>query len=212
MRTNRPASACHPGAQRAVPPQNRTVTPNRLALAKLLLTHFGRITPKAQSGVLWNPHDIYMERETIWNEKRADESTLQAAYSGQGCVTRCPGRVGPSPFTRSGQFRQGCARVSSQLHGLFPKLQDRRRGRGSQSVPASNCTCGAALEWEVPATFIYGCQRPPEPFMRTGISFNRVFDISGANECARGLWRAVLLPGRQPCRRTSTRGHVWFRA
>jgi hypothetical protein len=41
-------------------------------------------------------------------------------------------------------------------------------------------------EWELPATFVYRFRRPLGPFFRTGISFNRVFDISSANECAQG--------------------------
>jgi hypothetical protein len=41
-------------------------------------------------------------------------------------------------------------------------------------------------EWEVPGTIIYRFRPPARPFVRTGISFNRVFDISGATECALG--------------------------
>ena len=40
--------------------------------------------------------------------------------------------------------------------------------------------------WEMPATFIYRFRRPMGPFVRAGIAFNRVFDVSGATECARG--------------------------
>jgi hypothetical protein len=40
--------------------------------------------------------------------------------------------------------------------------------------------------WEAPITLIYRFRAPSRPFVRTGISLNRVFDISGATECARG--------------------------
>jgi len=41
-------------------------------------------------------------------------------------------------------------------------------------------------QWEAPITFVYRFRRPAGPFVRAGISFNRVFDIAGAAECARG--------------------------
>jgi hypothetical protein len=40
--------------------------------------------------------------------------------------------------------------------------------------------------WEAPISFIYRFRAPTGPFVRTGVSFNRVFDISGAVECGRG--------------------------
>ena len=40
--------------------------------------------------------------------------------------------------------------------------------------------------WEAPITLIYRFRAPSRPFVRTGVSLNRVFDISGAAECARG--------------------------
>ena len=40
--------------------------------------------------------------------------------------------------------------------------------------------------WEAPISFIYRFPAPTGPFVRTGVSFNRVFDISGAIECGRG--------------------------
>ena len=40
--------------------------------------------------------------------------------------------------------------------------------------------------WETPLTLIYRFRRPATPFLRIGVSLNRVFDISGATECARG--------------------------
>jgi hypothetical protein len=40
--------------------------------------------------------------------------------------------------------------------------------------------------WEAPISIIYHFRAPTEPFARVGVSFNRVFDISGAVECGRG--------------------------
>jgi hypothetical protein len=40
--------------------------------------------------------------------------------------------------------------------------------------------------WEAPITLIYRFRVPARPFVRTGVSFNRVFDVSGATECGRG--------------------------
>ena len=40
--------------------------------------------------------------------------------------------------------------------------------------------------WEAPITLIYRVRAPTRPFVRAGVSFNRVFDISGATECGRG--------------------------
>ena len=39
--------------------------------------------------------------------------------------------------------------------------------------------------WEAPITLVYRFRAPVRPFVRTGVSFNRVFDV-GATECARG--------------------------
>jgi hypothetical protein len=40
--------------------------------------------------------------------------------------------------------------------------------------------------WETPLTLTYRFRPPRRPFLRIGVSLNRVFDISGATECARG--------------------------
>lgn len=40
--------------------------------------------------------------------------------------------------------------------------------------------------WEAPVTFVHRFGGPLRPVVRTGVSLNRVFDISGATECARG--------------------------
>jgi hypothetical protein len=41
--------------------------------------------------------------------------------------------------------------------------------------------------WELPITFVYRLRSsPPHPFVRAGISLNRVFDTGTAVECARG--------------------------
>jgi hypothetical protein len=41
-------------------------------------------------------------------------------------------------------------------------------------------------EWALPVTLAYRFRSPARPFVRTGISFNRVFHITGAVKCARG--------------------------
>ena len=40
--------------------------------------------------------------------------------------------------------------------------------------------------WETPLTLTYRFRPPTRPFLRIGVSFNRVFDISGSTVCARG--------------------------
>ncbi len=40
-------------------------------------------------------------------------------------------------------------------------------------------------QWELPVTVSYRFRRPARPFVRAGISFNRVFDV-GAEVCAQG--------------------------
>ncbi len=40
--------------------------------------------------------------------------------------------------------------------------------------------------WELPGALVYRFRRPLGPFVRTGLSLNRVFAISGATPCARG--------------------------
>src|SRR5438067_2783441 len=40
--------------------------------------------------------------------------------------------------------------------------------------------------WDAPISLIYRFRTAPGPFVRAGVSFNRVFDVSGAIECARG--------------------------
>ena len=51
--------------------------------------------------------------------------------------------------------------------------------------PAGSRRAGV-WRWEMPMTFIYRFGAPARPFVRTGVSLNRVFDISGATECGRG--------------------------
>ena len=91
--------------------------------------------------------------------------------------------------------------------GIYRRLgRDIRLGRSSRFI------CGAALRigadfllsraglavspagsqrvhvwrWELPVTLAYRFRMRARPFARAGIALNRVFDISGANECARG--------------------------
>jgi hypothetical protein len=40
--------------------------------------------------------------------------------------------------------------------------------------------------WEAPITLIYRFRARTQPFVRAGVSFNRVFEIAGATGCARG--------------------------
>jgi hypothetical protein len=40
--------------------------------------------------------------------------------------------------------------------------------------------------WQAPITLIYRFRVPARPFVRTGVSFNRVLDVSGATVCAHG--------------------------
>jgi hypothetical protein len=51
---------------------------------------------------------------------------------------------------------------------------------------------------ELPATLVYRFHSEPALFVRTGISFNRIFGISGGGECARGPFgeRFYCLDGR----------------
>ena len=52
--------------------------------------------------------------------------------------------------------------------------------------------------WEAPITAVYRFRAPMRPFVRTGVSFNRVFGVGGATECARGPFgeRFYCLDGR----------------
>jgi hypothetical protein len=59
----------------------------------------------------------------------------------------------------------------------------RRTGFAS---PASSSRRADAWLWEAPVALIYRFQAPPHPFVRTGISFNRVFHVGGATRCGRG--------------------------
>ena len=60
-----------------------------------------------------------------------------------------------------------CAAANSAL---------RRRDHG---VPR----CGSGKHQ---SPFVYRVRAPTRPFVRAGVSFNRVFDISGTTECGRG--------------------------
>ena len=54
------------------------------------------------------------------------------------------------------------------------------------AIPAVGSGWGHAWRWEAPVTVIYRFRAPAHPFVRTGVSFNRVFDVSGAAPCGRG--------------------------
>jgi hypothetical protein len=163
----------------------------------------------------------YMERETRWRQHTPGGVFWSGMRTLAVLVVSVPS-LAQASFARPalGYHRNSTAYCRNSKTDVRVEVH---------TVPASNCTCARhwfwsrfssashrlvassasplhvqIREWELPATFIYRFQRPPEPFMRTGISFNRVFDISGAIAARGGHWRAVLLPGRQPCRRTST--------
>ena len=107
--------------------------------------------------------------------------------------------------------RSGCVRVSSSLRRSL-SMGVNRRQRHSRLAPSSRCICGVALD----SGPTFYCAAPTSPSRRrdhsapkfgsgkrrsrssigsalrhdlscrTGVSLNRVFDISGATECARG--------------------------
>ena len=56
------------------------------------------------------------------------------------------------------------------------------------AIPPAGSRRAGVWRWEVPITFIYRFGAPTRPFVRTGVSLNRVFDIGGATECARGTF------------------------
>jgi hypothetical protein len=58
--------------------------------------------------------------------------------------------------------------------------------RADLAISAAGSQRAEVWQWEAPITFIYRFRAAARPFVRTGVSLNRVFDISGANECARG--------------------------
>lgn len=58
--------------------------------------------------------------------------------------------------------------------------------RASLAIPLAGSRRAEIWRWEVPVTFIYRFRTSPRPFVRTGVSLNRVFDINGATACAHG--------------------------
>jgi hypothetical protein len=58
--------------------------------------------------------------------------------------------------------------------------------RADLAISAAGSQRAEVWQWEAPITFIYRFRAVARPFVRTGLSLNRVFDISGATECARG--------------------------
>ncbi len=45
---------------------------------------------------------------------------------------------------------------------------------------------GGLWRWEAPVTVVYRFRASAKPFVRAGVSFNRVFGINGASPCGRG--------------------------
>jgi hypothetical protein len=66
--------------------------------------------------------------------------------------------------------------------GIELEFLVRRIGIPASAVPAR----AVAWQFETPSTFKYQFPAPAKPFMRAGISFNRIFAVSGATQCARG--------------------------
>jgi hypothetical protein len=58
--------------------------------------------------------------------------------------------------------------------------------RADLSVSPAGSRRARVWRWETPITLIYRIRTPTGPFVRTGVSINRVFAISGVTECARG--------------------------
>ena len=58
--------------------------------------------------------------------------------------------------------------------------------RTGLAIPSAGSRRAGVWRWELPITVLYRSRAPARPFVRTGVSLNRVFDISGATECARG--------------------------
>jgi hypothetical protein len=58
--------------------------------------------------------------------------------------------------------------------------------RADLVIPPAGSRRATIWRWEVPITFIYRFRASPRPFVRTGVSLNRVIDINDATECARG--------------------------
>jgi hypothetical protein len=58
--------------------------------------------------------------------------------------------------------------------------------RTGLAIPAAGSRRAGVWLWEAPVTLIYQFHVMTRPFVRAGISFNRVLDISGATECMRG--------------------------
>jgi hypothetical protein len=55
------------------------------------------------------------------------------------------------------------------------------------TIPSAGSRSAGVWRWETPITLIYRVHtRKTQPFVRAGVSFNRVFDTSGATECGRG--------------------------
>jgi hypothetical protein len=56
-----------------------------------------------------------------------------------------------------------------------------------QSTMLTAASTTTVRRWELPVTFVYRIRpSPPRPFVRAGVSLNRVFDTGAAIECAHG--------------------------
>ena len=58
--------------------------------------------------------------------------------------------------------------------------------RADLAIPPAGSRRAEVWRWEAPLTLVYRFRAQPRPFVRTGVSLNRVFDIGAATHCARG--------------------------
>jgi hypothetical protein len=91
----------------------------------------------------------------------------------------------------------GHQQVSAQRYTIGPLIEvhlwhgagvgaDFLLNRTDLAISPAGSPRAEVWRWEAPISFIYRFPAPTGPFVRTGVSFNRVFDISGAIECGRG--------------------------
>src|SRR5438477_11177315 len=85
----------------------------------------------------------------------------------------------------------GRPQVSTQRYTIGPLIEvhlwhgaalgaDFLLQRTELAIPAAE---SSVWRWEAPITVIYRFRAPTRVFVRTGVSFNRVFDVGGATEC-----------------------------
>jgi len=117
----------------------------------------------------------------------------------------------PPQQVRTPRFTIGPLLEVSVWHGVAVGADFLVR-RTELAVSAAGSPRAGVWVWEAPVSLIYRFHAAARPFVRTGISFNRVFDISGATECSRGPFGETFYcpDGRQVAelRHRSTFGFV----